>query len=696
MIQYPFPVSRPVSSVLAPSILEVQVELQKPKYNHPDGSKATIGELTSIMRELRAMQSSQDDDDERESKRLKDNGGVPVPVVVASSTGGTSQPQGLAQGQNQGLPAVAGLVQASGVNANNAPLPMTGPSAEVSDSINNRVPCFIPGQTYKSHFAAARPSPQAAIFAATYHDMIEYLPDIPILYNPWSKWRPGTNQGSSSTGVPVQASASNTNASNLAPANDSSRLMRIRTALSHGVDTNIQAPPSDPMAELCKNALSVLNFAQQLGPDDWNKVYGASTDFRRIVDANTAQWVPIWIKANAPAAEAAVRDELPPHDIKGYHNLYLSTLRRTREIREILAYLAREGHRTPRGTEEALHRLAQVMRADDNGERRKWVEKFNHGDLLCLQVFFVKLALTFSDPYHGPDSCDLLQLFVSQPTLTPLWELLMGHKYRTTAELLSLKITHDALPRTSDWNGKAILGIEKEKIGRGAYVPDGEGAPCGLRTPPITLVTRELVRRGYNLDEHYMYFALWGNIHWPSGRNITPSEAEINTKDYEYANRSIDTTGQFSLMHCKRARWSKQSRMTRLALLRAEASMEKGVDSVGRPERHDENKFLQNSDDARRYENPYGAQFPPFDDSAWEVSHGAYKPPVPLPGGYRQIIGPVQKLQQERREPAHSRKGRYGFPATIDPAHFTGKWAPVQAGSIPDPPPNGQGANLGG
>ncbi|KAK8040798.1 hypothetical protein PG994_013805 [Apiospora phragmitis] len=160
---------------------------------------------------------------------------------------------------------------------------------------------------------------------------------------------------------------------------------------------------------------------------------------------------------------------------------------------DILAHLARRGHRTPPGTSVSLLKLWKLMASPTNAERRSIIRNdarsshsigckcyilqakarldagmavpplkslermaragtfglpdeilgFTDLDLLRLQCFFLKLDLRFNHPIYGPEDTDLSDLLLGQRSLVPLRQMLFGERYRTIDELMALKMRYD-------------------------------------------------------------------------------------------------------------------------------------------------------------------------------------------------------------------------------------------------------------
>ncbi|RYP66772.1 hypothetical protein DL769_005948 [Monosporascus sp. CRB-8-3] len=255
---------------------------------------------------------------------------------------------------------------------------------------------------------------------------------------------------------------------------------------------------------------------------------------------------------------------------------------RTSKARDILAHLARSGLRTPKHTLQAVLKLWLVTDIPTNAGRVAMMRApgfLTDEDLVCAQIFLVKLSLRFTDPGYGPCDTALLELVLGQRGgFEVLWLMLFGHAYRTTAELLRLKVRHDfVLPEgrelmaSSEDGRKRLMGVPEEEIGRGCL--EGWGKGVGLdagddgkpKEPPRRLwrpdqlVVAEAVRRHLGLEKHLMHHVMWGNVDPVTGRNLVPQEDELYMSDSERKNRAVDTSREYTAHHCAKDRWDQLS-----------------------------------------------------------------------------------------------------------------------------------------
>ncbi|RYO85310.1 hypothetical protein DL764_009193 [Monosporascus ibericus] len=255
---------------------------------------------------------------------------------------------------------------------------------------------------------------------------------------------------------------------------------------------------------------------------------------------------------------------------------------RTSKTRDILAHLARSGLRTPKYTLQVVLKLWLVTDIPTNAGRVAMMKApgfLTDEDLVRAQIFLVKLALRFTDPGYGPCDTALLELVLGQRGgFEVLWLMLFGHAYRTTAELLRLKVRHDfVLPEgqelmaSSEDGRKRLMGVPEEEIGRGCL--EGWGKGIGLdvgddgkpKEPPRRLwqpdllVIVEAVGRRLGLEKHLMHHVMWGNVDPVTGRNLVPQEDELYMSDSERKNRAVDTSREYTAHHCAKDRWGRLS-----------------------------------------------------------------------------------------------------------------------------------------
>lgn len=263
---------------------------------------------------------------------------------------------------------------------------------------------------------------------------------------------------------------------------------------------------------------------------------------------------------------------------------------------DVLAHLARQGFRCPRGTKVSLLKMWMIMDLPTNAQRKALMadgETFSSQDLLNLVIFLVKLNFRLNDPIYGPETTDLAELMLGQKSLYSLWQMLFGHKYRDCVSLVQCKIRYDLGwdwhlgrnkisgmldPKYLQPNAPAVLGVPGRQIGRVHLEYWGEkGIMHSALLRPSECIMAESARRGLRIDEHLMGLVIWGHVDQATGRNLAPTEKEIWMRDSEHKNRAIDTSTEFTPFHCRKARWSELDERGRRAILLAQEVREERV-----------------------------------------------------------------------------------------------------------------------
>ncbi|KAL1898370.1 hypothetical protein Cpir12675_001915 [Ceratocystis pirilliformis] len=233
-------------------------------------------------------------------------------------------------------------------------------------------------------------------------------------------------------------------------------------------------------------------------------------------------------------------------------------------ITQILAFLARSGHRLPKGTPATLMKLWQFNEAPTNSERRELItnrQLWTPEDILYTQVFLVKLSLVFQDPIYGPDTSEFIRFLMGQRGLYDVWAALFRRKYTSLEEIMvartrySYAVPHEDVtvhfdPRT--W------GVPFGEIGRGHLEGWGQGSNHLLRIDQ--LLAEQSASYGMALQEHLVNMAIWGTFSWNTGRNVVPDEAEIDMitarpEEEEELLQNVNTANMFTRHHALKKRW---------------------------------------------------------------------------------------------------------------------------------------------
>ncbi|ROW09030.1 hypothetical protein VMCG_02831 [Cytospora schulzeri] len=235
--------------------------------------------------------------------------------------------------------------------------------------------------------------------------------------------------------------------------------------------------------------------------------------------------------------------------VPGLRYLAMIVERETR-VRDILACLARSGHRVPRDTHETLKKVWLLMDIGTNSLRRDFIrnaELWRDGDLYNAQLFFVKLQMRLNEPCFGPDCPALAEtLLGSRDGLTPLWGLLRGKAYTDLVEVMQMRARYQCGPSGGAGGGggagadpaarhrdewQEYFGVPAWDLGFDHLEGWGEGHVHLSR--PDELVVEESARRGLSLQDHLVFMVLWGHVDWRRRRNMVPSEEEMYMSDDE-------------------------------------------------------------------------------------------------------------------------------------------------------------------
>jgi hypothetical protein len=206
---------------------------------------------------------------------------------------------------------------------------------------------------------------------------------------------------------------------------------------------------------------------------------------------------------------------------------------RQRVVRDILACMAREGHRMPRSMGLSLHKMWLLMDVATTRRRVRLLHNevlFADQDLYNWAMFFVKLEMRFNDPTDGPGDDGLRRLMLGQRGLTPLRQLLKRERFLEVGEVAAASVRYSCSVEAQH-RGLSILGVPAQEIGRGHLEGWGQGRVHLCR--PDELLMREACRRRLELHEHVMPMLLWGYVDPVSKENIQVTAEEMYVSDEE-------------------------------------------------------------------------------------------------------------------------------------------------------------------
>ncbi|KAL7925490.1 hypothetical protein ACQKWADRAFT_318991 [Trichoderma austrokoningii] len=236
-------------------------------------------------------------------------------------------------------------------------------------------------------------------------------------------------------------------------------------------------------------------------------------------------------------------------------------LGRDKYCKEILAIMARCGHRMPKTMHHSLLRLWLLMDISTSHQRQamlRMTHLFKDVDLYNMQMFIIKLGMLFNDPVYGPCKYDLVQLMLGQKGLYKLWQLLTRKKFNKLSEILELKLRYDFnfFSEGGYWLENMlsqIQGIPFQEVGQ--QHKEGWGAGRSHLLRPDEVIPIEAVRRGLHLDDHLSQMMIWGYFDWRTGENLVPSMEEMYIEDEDDVLANVDTLQHWKPRHVLKKRW---------------------------------------------------------------------------------------------------------------------------------------------
>lgn len=408
----------------------------------------------------------------------------------------------------------------------------------------------------------------------------------------------------------------------------SQRAASARILRTLSTDTSTTTSKSDLIASFSIKIDLLVHVAKYLRPRDIVHLYSISRDFHHTLNGNMQSSVLFWASFMCPTAGsifphhfyASAGSMIPdparrPRD-PAYHDIYARLtatpclpgrcipppssanpkLSQTRLVpsliwlqmvharhvraRDMLACLARRGHRCLPGTHTTLLKLWLLLDLPTNVDRCTLVRTkkyFTRLDMYRATLFMVKLLYRFNDPLYGPDHAALLQLMLGQRGLSPLWKLLRGKAYNTLREVLQCKMRYDYVPTAEERRvGLPIFGVGVDEMGATHLEGWGKG-DCHLLRPD-ELIVRECARRRLGLERFLDNMAVYGYVDLDKCEEMVPTVEEMYMSDEELPNEiegdeGVDRDevllggcgnvgfleGEWTPKHAKKAKWTELS-----------------------------------------------------------------------------------------------------------------------------------------
>ncbi|UNI18868.1 hypothetical protein JDV02_005108 [Purpureocillium takamizusanense] len=347
----------------------------------------------------------------------------------------------------------------------------------------------------------------------------------------------------------------------------------------------------DLITALCQRVELTVELAKHLRPEDLLTLYSTSRAFYQAFNAHALSVIRQIIAYKAPEAGRVFAFKMyrrhlindpagrvwgvqmseaerracgdmakQVRTVPGVRYLQL-VLTRDRCCREILAVMARLGHRTPAGTLDALLRLWLTMEVGVSSQRQAMMgsrDLWRDADLYNVQLFFVKLIMVFNEPGFGARKPEILHILLGRRYgLVFLWEVLLRKRWTTAAEIMQAKVAYRTAMRSIGRNvngDKPAFGVPLDDVSQGHT--EGWGLSFNPLLRPDELVATESLQRGLDLHMHLRFMAVWGYWDWFTGDNLVPTEDEMYVEDEETALAHMDTSHHWKKKHALKKRWA--------------------------------------------------------------------------------------------------------------------------------------------
>lgn len=340
---------------------------------------------------------------------------------------------------------------------------------------------------------------------------------------------------------------------------------------------------------------TIAAWAQHMSPAGWKVFYWKFYGKYTIQDPAGLTWAapgpvafprPVWDVKPRLASNKNIRQ------VPSFKYLAMLEQRETR-TRDILACLARAGHRLPKTAHITLKKIWLLMDCATNAQRRGFIHNqdlWTDRDLYNAQMFFVKLHMRFNEPIFGPNTPLLADTFLgSKDGLTPLWKLLRRKAYTDPIEVIQQRLRYWVPDEDIDhWrliggSGKAYWDVPPGELGEEHR--EGWGAGILHMMRPDELVVEECVRREIAMQEHILFMVFWGHVDFQGRRNLIPTEEEMYMSDEDElplpAYGPFSRTGTFGKCgnvpfeydnwqpkHAMKARWKTLTREEKLWIVK--------------------------------------------------------------------------------------------------------------------------------
>jgi hypothetical protein len=295
----------------------------------------------------------------------------------------------------------------------------------------------------------------------------------------------------------------------------------------------------------------LMELATYLSIQSLISLYSISKDFHNTIDGHLSHTMGLAASRQAPESyeifsfrlyEPLCKDDPTgrPHPRIPTKVRKVPSLRwlqmvvhRDKVVRDIIACMARQGHRMPEGMSMSLKKMWLLMDISTSAVRVQFMHNttyFHPKDLYNMQMFIVKLDMRFNDPIDGPGDDCLRKIFLGQRGLSPLRNCLKRTAFTSLSEIIVLAVRYNYTP-DPEHRHLSIWGVPPAEIGISHLEGWGKGRVHLMR--PDELVMREAVRRRLDLKNHILPMMLWGYIDPLTGEDTPATDEEKYMSDDE-------------------------------------------------------------------------------------------------------------------------------------------------------------------
>ncbi|MCJ1424037.1 hypothetical protein MMC29_001924 [Sticta canariensis] len=274
----------------------------------------------------------------------------------------------------------------------------------------------------------------------------------------------------------------------------------------------------------------VFEFAKHLDVDDLVSLYAISKNFHNLVNSRFTTMIlsqsvhkahessRIFIfRSYKPLCQrdpAARPLEAAPGEVRWVPSLrwLRMILFRERVVDEIITCLSAEGHFMPKRASLVIKKIWFTIDIGDNVHRIGIIhnrEFWTDEDLYLATMFFLKLDLRFTHPVTGNGEQGMRNMLLGQRSLSTLLRVLKRQEMLSQLDLLRMIVEWNYRPAPHHAR-MSILGVPHDKIGKLRY--EGWGKTRHLFIQIDQLVMREAIRRGLDLQGHYMDMITYGYV----------------------------------------------------------------------------------------------------------------------------------------------------------------------------------------